>query len=339
MKSANGGDATMLGTATRISILSLAIGLTVSAWPARADNNTSSLVKASGGENEAAPSGDALRFNTDSSPTSSDSRPPLKFTDPGESPLGTRPPEYAETAPEETPFKTYLGYPKNQLGAYIEPMDLAAKWTFNGSAFNFNSTPVAVGLDYRISFTPMWKLELDYSHFAVSTPSGTVGSYTVSSSSQGFDTYFVKGRYCFLGNVTFYRQLCAGIDMGNDAYPILKFVNSATNLQISEVQDITAGVNLTYQQPFAERYLFQVGIGYNTGTGIGNSGDLTSKSNSSYYARAGLDFNLTEHNTILGEAIYLARTAKLNGLQGSIQQSWETDSSVLGLRLGYMRTF
>ena len=66
--------------------------------------------------------------------------------------------------------------------------------------------------------------------------------YLIEESTQALDVYSYKTNYCFVGKTTFYRQICPGFEIGNDAYPILKFA-TATHLEIGEVQDITVGAS------------------------------------------------------------------------------------------------
>jgi hypothetical protein len=285
------------------------------------------------GENE------TLKFNTDSAPVNTDRHPPMTFKDPGEAPLGSPRPEYADSVPDDAGYKAYIGYPKHQLGLYAAPTQVSSKWTGkSGEAYNLSNSAVAFGLNYKLIISPLWNVEADYQHYTLKMDPASlkVGATTFSflDSKASFDNYFVRNRFCVIGKSTFYQQLCPGIDIGNDGYPIVNY-SSNTSLAMDRVQDLIIGVNLTYQIPAGTALLFRVMGGYNYGTGIGNSGSLTSKNNSSYFADISLDFHIGEHNIIAVGADYKARTAKVS----NANDSWETDASTFGGRLGYTRQF
>ena len=156
-------------TAIRVLVLSLLLGLTGTAAFAQSQsgdksNDSQSLIKAGGGESESAQP-ESMKFNTETTPPSTDQRPTLRFTDPGETPIGNKPPDFSDPAPEEAPFKTYLGYPKNQVGIFVLPMNFGSTWTFNGQSFNFATTTTGLGLFYRLAPTPLWNMELNYMHY------------------------------------------------------------------------------------------------------------------------------------------------------------------------------
>ena len=306
---------------------------------------TSTLLIATGlmiytpqGRSQEASSGETLKFKDNSDPASSDTRPPMEFKDPGEAPLGATRPEYGDVEPDSGNFKTYVGYPKHLLGVYLKPMNLSSAWSYQGSTYNFTSAATGIGLTYRLQVTPLWTLELDYMQYSMTMSDSTVNPYHFEQSSVSLSEYSIKGNYCFLGRTTFYRQLCPGAMIGNDNYPVLKF-EPGSNLDISKVQDIILGINLLYQEPLSEHFMLKAIAGYNYGTGIGNSGYETSKSNSSYYGDLGAEWMVTEHNLAMAYVEYKARSAVISGTVGAITDTWTTNSSLLGAKLGYMRKF
>src|SRR6185312_12403083 len=119
-----------------------------------------------------------------------------------------------------------------------------------------------VGAYYNLIFTPKWNLAFDYRHYAMSIDDAQIRPYNIHSSSANYDDYFLKLRRCFIGKASFYRQLCPGIDVGMDSYPILRFKGSS-DLYLDRVQDITVGLNLHYLQPFSDDFLLNLGIAYN----------------------------------------------------------------------------
>ncbi len=309
---------------------------------AAAKTDSPSLVKASGGEDDATPRGENLKFNTDSAPVSTDRHAPMVFKDSGEAPLGTPRKEYAETVPEDAGYKAYIGYPKHQLGVYAAPMGLSSKWTSSdGRTYNFSNSATAWGLNYRLLVTPMWSIEADYQHFAMKMEAATSTPYTFDASTASFDNYYVRNRFCMIGKTTFYNQLCPGIDIGNDGYPIVNYDQSTANhLVLTRVQDIIVGLNLAYQMPAGESLLFRIMAGYNYGTGIGNSGYLTSKNNTSYYANGGVEWTIGQHNLIHVLAEFKSRQAKVSGnVNANVKDTWETASTSFGGKVGYSYSF
>lgn len=285
------------------------------------------------GENE------TLKFNTDSAPSNDDRHPPMIFKDPGAAPLGSPRHEYAESVPDDAGFKIYIGYPKHQLGIYLAPTQVSAKWSGkNGETHSFSNSAVAFGLNYKLIISPVWNVEVDYQHYTLkmSPANFSVGSsnFTLLDSKASFDNYFVRNRFCVIGKSASYQQLCPGVDIGNDGYPIVNY-STSTNLVMDRIQDLIIGVNLTYQIPVGPAFLFRLIGGYNYGTGAGNSGALTSKNNSSYFADLRLDYRIGEHNIIAVGADYKARTAKVS----NSTDSWGTDTSSFGGRIGYTRQF
>ncbi len=298
------------------------------------------LEKATSTPPESNSSSEYLKFNVDSAPAPTDPRPAMQFSDPGESAPGTPRPEYTETTPDAVAFKTYPGYPKHQAGLYVKPSTLSSSWSYGGSTYNFRSPTLALGTGYRIQINPLWSMELDYMHYSMNLEAGVVLPFRFLASTTSFDDYSVKGNYCYIGKTSYYRKICPGFQIGNEGYPILNFVQgTSTNLNLSKVQDIIIGVNADYQEPFADKFLFKAIIGFNYGTGLGNSGYLTSKSNYSYYGDAGAEWSVTEHNIIQVFAEYRLRTAQISGQVGNITDKWDTKSSLLGAKIGYMRSW
>lgn len=279
-----------------------------------------------------------LRFNTDSAPVSTDPRLPMTFSDPGEAPLGVKPTNLAETVPEDEGFKSYVGYPKHKVGAFVDPEMLSSSWDYNGRSFNFSNSLIRYGLDYRFVISPIWNIEIEYSHYESGLEAGVQKPYVFDESSATFDDYFAKIHYCILSRSNFYRQYCPGFSIGNASYPVLGF-KSGTVLEMSRVQDLTLGLDFTFQFPFTDKFLFKAVPGYNYGMGIGNSGSMSSKSNSSFTGQLGVDYQFLAKHNIEALVVAAMRSAKLSGKVGSNDDTWTTNSTSFGMRLGYFYTF
>lgn len=284
----------------------------------------------------------SMNFNTDSNPKSTDHRPALKFKDDTTQPV-KKEEDYSNGVKEEEPYRAYVGYPKNQVGVHVEPTSLAFDWKFNGQSFNYRSNTLKYGVDYNFVVTPQFTVGVSYTHYGVSVSSATADPFVINNSSDTFDDYYLKGRYCFISDSNFNRRLCPGIDIGNDSYPVLQFVNDGVHLEMGNVQDLVVGVNLTGQIPFTDKFVFKGIVGYNIGTGIGNSGPLTSKSNDSYYLNVSTDWTVSStehhaHDAIFGVG-FKHRDASLTGQVGANSDTWQTDADELSLYLAYMFTW
>ncbi len=280
-----------------------------------------------------------LKFDTNSESTSTDVRAPLKFKVPGETDAKPAP-EVVNPLAEDAPYKAFIGYPKQTLGAFAEYSDLGATWKYIGQSFNFSDTPIAYGVNYKYLATPLLTFDIEYMHWSDAVTDATVLPFVIVASTYSYDTLFVGGNYCFVSELTALRRFCPGITIGRDEYPILNFGSgNLTRLTLNKVADFTIGVNAKYEMPFRDNILFTLVGGYNMGTGAGNSGSLTSTSNSSYYVKALTDWNVKGNHTANFQFDYSARAAKLEGKIGSNSPKWDTDSTIMGLRAGYTYTF
>ena len=281
-----------------------------------------------------------FEFHVDDLPKNSDSRPTLQFKDGGQESGGvTEVPEFkSEELPESEVFSVYPGYPKHQVALGIRPYSVSTNWSYSGQDFAFTTSSVGYGVTYSFQPTPRLLLEAEYSGYGLEAPASSVDPYIVKASSTRLESVFFKGAYCFFGDSSFFRQLCPGIDIGYDTYPVLDFVSS-TNLQLSQVRDIILGLNLAYQIPMTDLTRLRIKAGYNRGTGSGNSGTLTSKQNTSYFLLADVVWSLkTNHDLILGME-YRSRPAKISRKSGQNTDTWETKSTIVGVQVAYQYSF
>ena len=287
----------------------------------------------------AAASGESLKFNTETSnPPSSDTRPPMQFSDPGATPLGEKAPVFAATIPEDEPYKAYLGFPKNRVGAFLAFKSLSSLWNYNGRDYNFPNSPLAYGINYAFLITPTWSVGVDYSRYTLKLNAANILPYRFNASTASYDEYYFKVRYCVVSHSSFYRQFCPGIDIGNDSYPIVKF-EGANDLYLSKVQDIIIGLNLNWQIPINDSWGFKANAGYNYGTGMGNTGALTSKNNNSLVAGAGVEYQFPRLHSVSASIDYKSRSAKIKGVIGNNTDTWTTKSSDIGVKVGYNITW
>lgn len=286
------------------------------------------------------PSDAPIKFNTESDSSNTDYRQPMVFKIPGVSNAGEVKPDVSskDPLPEAAPFVTYIGYPRHEVGVSALPMSVASKWSYNDQDFNFRSSATGYGAHYRIDVTPLFNLNLSFSQYSMSVTATTVSLFLVNESKETFQTYGAKGSYCWVYGISFVKRLCAGGSIDNDSYPILNFVDG-THLEISKVQDFVLGGHVNFQLPIVQDLALKFETGYNYGTGVGNTGNLTSKSNSSYYGQIQADWIIKEKHRLTAGVNYTARQAKLSGTVGAIKDKWKTDSTAVGGTFGYAYIF
>jgi len=262
----------------------------------------------------------------------------MQFSDPGATPLGEKAPVFAATIPEDEPYKAYLGFPKNRVGAFLAFKSLSSLWNYNGRDYNFPNSPLAYGINYAFLITPTWSVGVDYSRYTLKLNAANILPYRFNASTASYDEYYFKVRYCVVSHSSFYRQFCPGIDIGNDSYPIVKF-EGANDLYLSKVQDIIIGLNLNWQIPINDSWGFKANAGYNYGTGMGNTGALTSKNNNSLVAGAGVEYQFPRLHSVSASIDYKSRSAKIKGVIGNNTDTWTTKSSDIGVKVGYNITW
>lgn len=241
---------------------------------------------------------------------------------------------------EQNLFKTYIGYPKQTLNVNVAPVNLSSIFTFQSRDYNFTSTSLGYGLSYQLKMTPIWSFDLSWSHFDASLAAATVVPYAFKESVKSYNNASFGADYCIVNKFTFLRKFCPGIVIAKDSYPILEFAgNSNTIFQMGGVDDIVVGLRATYQAPITDTILFLTTVGYNMGTGIGNSGFLTSKDNSNLYVKAEGTWSF-KGNQDVGLGFDAAmRTASLEGKLGSNTFEWKTASTLLGFKVMYDYSF
>ncbi|MBX3022262.1 MAG: hypothetical protein KF799_11370 [Bdellovibrionales bacterium] len=297
---------------------------------------------AAGAGSKVAP-GEVLNFRIDeaSMKEKASSVPMIQFKEEGESLTPTAAETYNDSVSDDAPFRTYVGYPKHRLSALVVPKSVAATWSQGGQDFNFRSNSLGYGVAYDLVSTPRFAVGFEYTHAELKmdeakTGSG-VGGRQFQESKAGYDIYYAKMRYCFFGSSSFFQQICPGFDIGNDAYPVLSWV-SGTKLKLDRLQDIVAGLNLTYQSPITDRLLFRSTAGYNHGLGIGSSGSVTSKSNSSYYLKIGTGFDFNPRHGMGLDVFWNNRTTKLKDKTDTVDETWDNKATELGVRVAYTFT-
>lgn len=292
---------------------------------------------------EPAPAKDQmLKFSTETGTDLKEIREPMKFKAPG---VDTGQTLAGPSAPkmeiaEDAPFKAYLGYPKQNATVLVDFANFAAKWSNGTQDINFTSPTLGYGVQYKFQANPMFSMDITWVHYSVTAQATTIGSsYIVYESTKSFDPILVSTEYCLISALTFYQQFCPGLVIGKDAYPILEYSGDTSHLAMSKVEDVVVGPRIGYQTPIRESMLFRMNLGYNFGTGVGNSGALTSKSNSTLYLDAGANWAFMQNQSLALGFDYRIRTANLAGRVGSNDFTWTTKSSIIGGRLAYTYSF
>lgn len=287
----------------------------------------------SGSENSSEP----MRIKSESDiPARGGNAPILNFNEGDEE----REKRVEETVNDETVFDAFPGYPKSRIGLGITAATLNSSWSFGAYNFNFSSLAIAYEVSYEFVARPNFSMQLKYQTYEASTPDGTVKPYRIIDSTAEVNSYGILTSYCFLSQTSFYRRFCPNFSIENDAYPILNFVTgSGTNLQMGTVKDLVVGLGFNYMFPVTEKTNFSVGTGLKLGTGTGQTGALTSKSNSSYLLSGTLMWEAFRHGEVdIGfEGAY--RSANIHGKAGSAEQDWKTISSWLAGRMAFVLVY
>lgn len=283
--------------------------------------------------------GPVLKFNTEGgTPDNTDHRDLIKFKGITAPTTETAEPVKESMATEDEGFKTYLGYPKHQLALIDQYGTLSATWNYNGQDFNFNSSTMQYGLAYRFVATPSMQLEAYYSRYNIGIGAGKASGFTINDSDMDIDQYGIGGQYCFISPNNFYRQFCLGGVIGNDAYPVLQFINSSV-LEMGKVQDIAVGVKAGLQLPFTDSIYFRGTLAYKYGTGAGNSGELTPQNNTSFAVDLAVPWQINSHHGLNPHVDYITRQATIEGKIGNNKDKWATDSTTFGGGVDYIFTF
>ncbi len=281
------------------------------------------------------------QFNTSGTPGATDDRGGMNFKVPltTEEKSNNVMADPVKNTDDGDAFKTYIGYPKHQLQLYYNPTTVNSKWKYTTQEFTFNSNSSdSVGLMYRFVATPQINAEVDYARYTVTTKEASVSPFTIKASDTIVDTLWVRLNYFFVNDSNFFFRYGPGVELGYDAYPILNFVNS-TDLQMDKVKDFTLGVNFNLQYPMIQNFLLIAKVGFNTGTGAGNSGELTTSTNNSTYGQLGIDWSVTDHHGVNAGVDYRMRKASIDGLRGTVKDTWDTTSTNTAFKLGYVYTF
>jgi hypothetical protein len=242
-------------------------------------------------------------------------------------------------APTDEPFKLYPGYPKVRLQIASQPTVVSSTFTYGTTGFNYNNTNTS-GFGSSIIFqgTPAFKAKLFYSTYTAEVYDATVNALSITKSTIATPSYGASFSYCNISDGNFLTQLCGVFELGNDGYPLLDFASSST-LSMTQVRDNYYGIGIGYQWPILTNFLFHVLGGVNIGTGTGNSGALTSKTNSSIYFDGSIEWIINENHSATVGVNAKQRAAKVAGRRGTNDDTWETKLTSNVFALGYIYTF
>jgi hypothetical protein len=295
-----------------------------------------------------AASSNLIKFNTDSESTSTEVRESFKFKVPGVDDKASgkaaapgKPLSFDTLPEEEANFKAYIGYPRHQASVSLNPVSISSKFNSSVKNFNYETTTLAYELGYKFVATPLVSFEFNWTRYTVDVAAATgasVSPLTVSESEVDLDSVMGTATYCVVSGISFFQRLCPAITIGKDAYPVLEYEDNTT-LFMSKVSDIVLGLSISYQIPISDRYNINSTLGYNSGTGVGNSGVLTSEANSNLYFRVANLYNWRQNHDVGVTLEYSARAAELEGKYTGGTKKWETEATTLGGKFSYTYTF
>lgn len=300
-----------------------------------ASNNESSVYvqKASNGQ-------PILQFNTSGESKSATDHEGIKFKIPGEgSASDDKMANPIENQKNDAVFKTYIGYPKHQLNLSYAPVSYGAKFSYRGSDFNYSSMDLTgLGVTYTALVTPSVYFDVAASYFSVKSKSGLAGSYTVTDSTSSVLQFNLRGNYCWIGD-NFYARLCPGLEIGQDAYPLLAF-NSAGRIEMQTANEMTYGVNVFAQYPLLRSSNIGARLGYVMGSGSGQSGGLSSKKNSLIYLDSKVEWPVSPGSLMNVGLYYGLRSSTIEGKTSAVNtDKWDNEIGHLALKIGYTWEF
>ncbi len=283
--------------------------------------------------------GDGYRFKApaETATTNPENEPPIKFKvrDPHEAPELADP---VNNEPNDTPYITYLGYPKYRLEAVYMPLSTAYKQTYKSLPLNYSSDSYdTAAVSARATINPHVFLEAEYETSDATVASKNLKIYKITGSTATLQNWNLRGGYCWLGNTAFH-QLCGAIDFGMDNYPTLNFKNS-TDIKIETIQDTTAGLTVDYQYPALPKFYWINRLSYAYGLQIGQNSTLRVNNNSKIVFKTGAEWLMSPASSVVGNFVYEDRTADVKGPDGISTADWTTEATGLGFNIGYRYTF
>ncbi len=238
----------------------------------------------------------------------------------------------------DTPFVTYIGYPKYFLQLTLTPTPTSFKQEYNNLPLNYSSSNLtSFDLLSRITITPQVFAELEVANSSVAVKSKNLTLYQINESSVDLSTVNFRMNYCILGKVSFH-QFCPGVDLGFDQYPTLDFANS-TSIEITKIKDTTAGAYLFYQYPALPNLFWQTRVAYLTGLLVGQDENLKVTMNNRTVFRTGFMWSASENYHIFGLLSYEERNAAVTQVIGSNTDNWKVKSNALGAHVGIQFNF
>lgn len=280
-----------------------------------------------------------LKFNTSGSPGRQTDKPLIFKVPTTEAELAdTSNVDPVSSTDNQQAFKTYVGYPKQQVQLSYQPVSYGGKFTYNGTDFNYSNTSyTGVGLSYNFLMTPRFNLQAEMNTFEAATSSGRPGALTVGESKATVLTAFVRGNYCYIGS-NFYAKLCPGFELGRDEYATLGFA-TATRIELKTASELAYGLNLQGSYPLVRDVVLQGTLGYVMGSGSGASGELTPKTNTTTYLRSSVNYPLREGRALNLGFEYRLKKVNTEGKVGNTTDKWNSDIGQFTLGAGYVWEF
>lgn len=217
----------------------------------------------------------------------------------------------------------------------VAPVTEAATWIGSGQEFGFRSTGLGVLFSYETRVHRLLTISVDYlrTQYKLETKKE---AFLLRNSEIGIERYGVDLRSCFLGQTSYFQQICAGIRLGQEGYSTLSYYEP-TELRLDRVQDFVLGLSLSYTSPITDHLIFHALGSYNHGLGWLRGGSLRAKRNSSYALRLGPSWEFTEHQALGVELEWMNRTALIE--ERAEARDWTSHSTDLSLRVSYQLAF
>lgn len=234
-----------------------------------------------------------------------------------------------ETSPAERP-------PRHRVGLSLQPRSAAATHSVRGEDVNFRGNGIGAAVGYEFQPTSRLALAFEYTHLDLRIEETQAGNLTVRGSTAAFDTYDLNAKYCFFGDTNFFQQICPGLEVASDGYPLL-VPREGNVFELGRVFDVVTGVNVSYRSPISEQVVFRATGGYGVGLRSGASQTFAARANSRYYLRLGGGWDPYANHGFGADIEWFNRAITVR--EKSSGEASTTKSTDLALRLSYVFSF
>jgi hypothetical protein len=108
---------------------------------------------------------------------------------------------------------------------------------------------------------------------------------------------------------------------------------------MKKVSELGVGLNVTGEYATSDSVILRGRLGYLTGTGSGQSNDLSSKKNTAVYFTGVIEWALGQGSFVNFGFNYMNRASTVEGPVGATTDQWDNTVEKSGLQAGYVFEF